>query len=174
MYLKRDGDFLSRRERGRVKAEPSKFSASTSLTSALSQWERERKASAARPRHPLRGTPGLFLSCSWLYKERTDAYLAQPMSFYAQNGRLCMVPRPPRPRTWLRRPQLGGTLHHGRSDDERCQSIYFHTGKPHRRGAQDVQGQECELYFGKASWDTPRACGVCRLNRCRYRPAKRR
>jgi hypothetical protein len=46
MYLKRDGDFLSRRERGRVKADPSKFSASTFLTPALSQWERERKANA--------------------------------------------------------------------------------------------------------------------------------
>jgi len=38
MYLKRDGDFLSRRERDRVKADPSKFNASTSLTPALSLW----------------------------------------------------------------------------------------------------------------------------------------
>jgi len=36
MYLKRDGDFLSLWERGRVKSERSKFSASTSLTPALS------------------------------------------------------------------------------------------------------------------------------------------
>jgi hypothetical protein len=36
MYLKHDSDFLSRRERSRVKAAPSKFGASTSLTPALS------------------------------------------------------------------------------------------------------------------------------------------
>jgi hypothetical protein len=47
MYLKRDGDFLSCWERGSVKADPSKFSASTSLTPTLSHWERERKANAA-------------------------------------------------------------------------------------------------------------------------------
>jgi hypothetical protein len=52
------------------------------------------------------------------------------MSFHAQKGRLCMAPYPPRPRTWLRRPQLGGTLHHGRSDDERRQSVYFAPANP--------------------------------------------
>jgi hypothetical protein len=40
MYLKHDGDFLTRQERARVKAEQSKSSSSTSFTLALSQWEK--------------------------------------------------------------------------------------------------------------------------------------
>jgi hypothetical protein len=67
-----------------VKAEQSKSSSATSFTPAFSQWEKERKSGVATIT-PLteEGIPGLFLSCSWLYKEGTGAYLARPMSFHA-------------------------------------------------------------------------------------------